>query len=180
MWQPHKNLETVCTLPWTLKFKKNFPYYLTLNTVKYFHKMTTTIPMEAQCNNVLATKHTDSFSLPLAMSMWISHQSQLQNISVDNPWSQSFISFSNTICYRRGMRKCRSMKRDTTSWNCIADVLQPLTRYISFWSRNKAQDLCWAYAHHIRTSTANFQHSHHRASFLPSSLLHFFFFFWIK
>ena len=55
--------------------------------------MTSTIPMEAQCNNVLATKHTDSFSLPLAMSMWISHQSQLQNISVDNPWSQSFISF---------------------------------------------------------------------------------------
>ena len=44
-----KSLETVSPLPWTLKFKKTFPYYLTLNTVKYFYKMTTTILMETQC-----------------------------------------------------------------------------------------------------------------------------------
>ena len=75
---------------------------------------------------VSTAKHTDSFSIPLAMSMWFSHQSmrgnncnsQIEKVLTNHdhkaldPFQTLYVISNFSL---RGMRKRRPMRRDTTT-----------------------------------------------------------------
>ena len=107
----------------------------------------------------MAAKHTDSFSLPLAMNMWFSHLN-LNSEGVDNPWSQ--IHFSH---YMLSQLKLHSRCTAATSKKYIILTKEPSTR-----------PLLGLYSPH-KNFHIPIQHSHHGASFPPPSLLHFYFYF---
>ena len=114
----------------------------------------------------MAAKHTNSFSLPLAMNMWFSHLN-VNSEGVNNPWSQIHFShyMPSQFFSQRNKLKLHSRCTAATSKIYIILIKEPSTR-----------PLLVLYSPH-KIFLIPIQHSHHRASLLPPSLLHFNFYY---